>query len=161
MVGIYFISKETQKIADSVAEIRLVKTELKKQAEFAEIYKKANETIGTTYPKIEAAFIPSDNILEFIAYLDKLSIKYNAGQVYRFETLTPSSISIPFQVSTIIYSNNLTTNVSNFSNYLKEFEKLPYLTKIEGLSIQSQDKMGWIGQSSVSFRATLYTKTIQ
>ena len=156
-----FISKEINKISDSTALNHRLGKELAERIEFLKTLKQDIKIIGTNDTKIEGAFTPSDNILEFINTLDNLASKNNLTQVYRFETPVPSTISAIFPIETISYSNNFQTNLSTFSSYLKEFEKLPYFTTIKGFSISSQDKLGWSGLSNVSFNATLYTKVIQ
>ncbi|MEI6580679.1 MAG: hypothetical protein WCO07_00735 [bacterium] len=161
VIAIFFISKEVERISDSVALNHRLESELKKRTELLEALKNDVQRIGTNDIQIDNAFISSEDISGFINTLDNLAQKESITQVYRFETPIPSSMSAPFPISTISYSDSLTTNVSSFSNYLKEFEKLPYFTKIDGFNISSQDKTGWLGTSTISFRATLYTKSIQ
>ena len=87
--------------------------------------------------------------------------KNNLKQIYNFQVPIPSNITLPFPISTISYSNNLTGNISFFSNYLDTFEKLPYFTKIEGFTISSQSKNGWSDASNISYNAIIYAKTIE
>ncbi len=161
IAGIIFISKKIEKISDSSATNNHLKTELAKGAVLLEVFNYDTQIIGTNYTKIENAFVPTDNILSFIDTLDNLLNTNSTKQVYNFGTPIESSISAPFPISTISYTNNFTGNISTFSNYLKRFEKLQYFTKIDKFTISSQDKSGWLGASTISFNATLYAKTTQ
>lgn len=160
-IVIVFLSNEIEHISDSVALNHRLKASLEQRIELFEILKHDRDIIGTNDVQIENAFAPSNNILGFINTLDGLATQNALTQVYRFETPTPSDLSAPFPISTISYSNSFEANISTFSTYLKEFEKLPYFTQIEGFSIASQGNLGWLGTSTISFRATLHTKTIQ
>lgn len=155
----YFLAKEIVKISDTVVQNRRLANALEKRTEVFSTIARDAEVIGTSDIAINNAFIPSDNILEFISALESLALKNGVTQSFHFETPTPADISAPFPLSTIGYSNNLSVNISGLENYLRDFDRLPYFTKINSLSITSGDQAGWRGASSVSMRATLYTKT--
>lgn len=161
ITGIIFLSKEIGRISDSVALNHRLEKELIKRTTFLESLKNDIQIVGANDIKIDNAFVPSDNISGFVNALDGLATKIGVSQVYHFETPVPSAISSTLPILTISYSNSFGTNVLTFSNYLKELNKLPYYTKIDGFTISSQDKNGWLGNSTVSFRATLYTKATQ
>jgi hypothetical protein len=161
IVTVYFLLKEIENRSNSISLNRNHELELKKKTELIGILQNDIAIVGTNDIKIEEAFIPSDNILNFINALDRLVQEKSTTQVYRFENPIQSTVPAPFLVSYIPYSNNLTTDIKGFSNYLKEFEKLPYFTNIEELSISSQDKSGWIANSTIIFNAKLYTRMIQ
>jgi hypothetical protein len=160
-VIVIFLSNEIKKVSDSVALNHRLETELKKRTELFDVLKHDVQIVGTNDTKIENAFLPSDNILEFVSILDSLATKNSLTQVYHFDTPTTTTVSAPFPISAISYSNSFAANVFSFSNYLKDFDKLPYFTKIEGFNISAQNKLGWLEVSNISFRATLYTKTTQ
>ena len=161
IISIFFFSKEMTRISDTVALNHKLEKELKQRTELLGILEKETQVVGTNDQKIENAFIPSDNILAFINALDALALKENIKQAYHFGTPTASSVSAPFPIATISYGNSITSNISGIINYLKEFEKLPYFTKIDNIAITSQDKAGWSAQSTTSMQAILYTKSIQ
>ncbi len=161
MAAIIILSHKIERISDSVALDHHLEAQLKQRIELFEVLRHDAEIVGTNDVLIENAFVSSNNILGFIRELDTLAQKKSLNHVYHFDTPESSSISAPFLISTAAYSNNFTTNISNFSDYMKEFEKLPYFSKIEGLNITSQDERGWLGPSTISFRAILYTKTTQ
>ena len=160
-VAIVFLSNKIENLSDSVALNHRLEAQLKKTNELSDTLKNDVQTIGTNNVDIENAFVSSDNILGFINTLDNLASQKSIMETYHFGTPAPSVISAPFPISTIEYSNSLETSLLNFSDYLKAFEKMPYFTKIDGFTISSQDPLGWLGMSTISFNATLYTKTAQ
>ena len=161
LIGIFYLSKEINKISNTAVQKNLQSSNLKRATNISETYNNDKQIVGENYTNIENAFLPSDNISKFTNALDDLTSKNGVKQVYNFETPTPISLLGPFPVSTIAYTNSFTTNISSFSNYLKDFEKLNYFTKIDGFTISSQGKTGWLETSTVSLKAILYAKTIQ
>lgn len=159
--AITFLSHKITETADAVVKNQtLAKTLAERTALFTTL-KRDSEIVGTGDAAIEHAFIPSDNILDFIAGLETLALKNNTTQAFRFETPVVTSIDAPLPLATISFSNSLATNALTFSNYLKEFERLPYFAKIESFTISAQDKTGWRGASTATYRATLYTRSSQ
>lgn len=157
----FFLGTQISHLSNTVAQNRTLAATLGTRTGLFSVLKRDAAIVGSNDTVISNAFVPSDNILDFIASLESISLKNGASQSYRFDTPISTSIEAPFPVETITYSNTLATNVLTFSNYLKDFERLPYFTKIDGLSITSQDKSGWQGSSTATFKATLYTKSSQ
>lgn len=161
IVTIVFLSRQINNLSNSIALDRNLEASTKSITELSEIIKKDAQIIGSNYSKIEEAFLSSDNILKFMNSLDNLALEKKINQVYRFENPVQSSISSPFPISVISYSNVLNSDIVGFSKYLRDFEKLPYFSNIEEFTISSQDKTGWAGASTISYKAKLYTKTAQ
>lgn len=161
IVAIFFIQKAIEKVTNTIVLNHKLETQLKKRTELISIIDRGSQVVGKNDTLIMNAFVPSNNISEFINKLDDLVFISGIKQTYRFDTPVPSTIVGPFPLSTISYSNSLTIDMNNLLIYLKNFEKLPYFTKIQSLNITSQDKVGWTGLSSVSMKAELFTKTTQ
>lgn len=155
---ILFLSTQIERMADSVALNHRLQAELQKRTSLFELLKHDSQIVGTNDIKISGAFAPSDNILGFINTLDDLGTKNSLTQIYHFDVPAVSNISAPFPISSISYTNSFQTTLPGFSTYLGQFNKLPYYTKIDGFSISSQDKLGWLGQSTIAYRATLYAR---
>lgn len=157
----YFLAHEIKRVSDSIIQNHRLASSLEKRTELFSTIARDIQIIGKNDTLMENAFIPSDNIFEFISVLESLALKNTATQSLNFDNPNPSSVPSPFPLSTIGYQNTLALNVFGLTNYLKDFERLPYFTKIESLSISSSDPAGWRGASSVSFRASFFTKTAQ
>ena len=158
---VLFIQKEIEKVTNSIVLNHKLETQLKQRTELISIIDQGSRIVGKNDILINNAFVPSNNISEFINKLDDLVFISGVTQTYRFDTPTPSAITGPFPLSTITYSNNLTIDMTNLLIYLKNFEKLPYFTKITSLNISSQGINGWVGVSTVSMKGELFTKTTQ
>lgn len=159
MTSIFFIKKEIERLTNSIALNNKLESDLKKRTELFGIIEENIKIIGNNDKLISEAFIPSNDISNFTEKLDYLGSKYKAIQSYKFETPVESGTSEFINTSSILYSNNLTLGINDFSKYLKDFENLPYFTKIEGLNISSQSKSGWIEPSNITFKAKIITKT--
>lgn len=155
------LSQEITRLSDDVLKNRKLASALEKRTELFAAVKRDTELVGTNDVLIEQAFISSNNILGFVAVLESLALKNGITQAFHFDTPTPSPISAPFPLATVTYSNSISGNLTSFSNYLKDFERLPYFTKIESLSISSGEKSGWVGASTMSFRASIQTNATQ
>lgn len=158
---IIILSKEITKISDNVVKNQKLANMLTERTTLLEKLKQDVNIIGTNDMLINNAFIPSNNIIEFISALDSISLKNSITQAFHFSSPVESTISSPFPISTIDYNNSLSSNLPTFIRYTKDLEKLPYFTKINSLNITSQDATGIQGNSPISFQATLYTKTTQ
>jgi hypothetical protein len=108
--------------------------------------------------KINNALPPVYYILPFVDAMESLEKKHSIKQTINFSQPSPSSIAegaIPLMVVTF----NLTieeSNIDNFINYLKDFEKLPYFASIDSISYQSSGKAGWQENSIINIVGSLY-----
>lgn len=159
---IIFFANKIETIADTIVKNRTLATTLEKRTELLSTLKHDRALIGENDKKIEGAFLRADNILEFIAVLEDLALRNGVTQAFSFSVPTPTEYSASFPVSAITYSNTINGTATTITQYLKEFESLPYFTKINSMNISSQDKtLGIRGQSSVSYQASLFTKSAQ
>lgn len=157
----YFLAREITRVSLGAIQNRHLAATLEKRTELFSTLARDAQTVGTNDVLFDHAFLSSDNILEFISVIESIALKNGTTQSFHFENPVPTPTQAPFPLSTIGYSNTLSLNVFVLANYLKDFEHLPYFTKIENLTITTGDPAGWRGASSVSFHATLYTKTAQ
>ncbi|MEK7459983.1 MAG: hypothetical protein AAB628_00300 [Patescibacteria group bacterium] len=161
LIVTWILSQQIIRLSDDVLKNRHLASALEKRTEIFTAIKRDTDFIGTNDALIERAFIPSDNILDFVATLESLALKNGLTESFHFDNPTPSTISAPFPLATVAYSNTLSGNVANFSSYLKDFEQLHYFTKIENLSISSSGASGWDGTATMSFRASIQTNATQ
>ena len=110
---------------------------------------------------IRSAFLPSSNILEFVGALESIASKDNIMQSVHFDTPHETSLTVgepPTPLDQVAFNLSLQGNIFTFLQYLKDFERLPYFTKIEGVSIGSTPQGGWQNTSNVSVHGTIYTQ---
>lgn len=156
-----FLSHEITKVSDSVIKNKKLANILTERTSLLEKIKKDMAIVGRNDIAIDNAFIPSNNITDFLSILDSMALKNSITQTFHFDSPIPATISAPFPINTINYNNSLSANLPTLIQYLKDVERLPYFTKINGFNISSQSPVGILGLSTVSFQATLYTKAVQ
>lgn len=160
--SIYFFSRQIEASTRSITKNRATAAELEKRTILLNALKNDTETIGNGDTAIERAYPSADNILEFISVIEDLGFRNGMMQSFHFETPIISDRSAPFPLATVRYTNTLSGSTASFLNYLKEFEGLPYLTKINNLTLTAQRKEVGIREAlTASYSATLYTKQAQ
>jgi len=159
-VGIYLISIQIEKVAVKIASDRHLATTLSERTSMIANLKSEIDVIGSNNLHIRNAFIPANNILDFVSVLENLAFRNGVTQAFHFSSPTPHDTESLFPTAIISYQNTISSDVPTFINYLKEFEQLPYFTKIDSLAITSS-KSGWGNASTISFSANVVTQTIQ
>lgn len=159
---IFYLEKGINTMTNLIVENQKTEVESKKRNELLSTIEQGVRVMGKNDILINNAFVPSNDISEFTNTLDKLGFDNGTLQTYHFETPIPSSTSEEPALSSVLYSNNFTVvGMKKVSKYLKDFEELPYFTKIESLTLSSQDATGLSGTTNISLKATLITQTIQ
>lgn len=161
LVAVSFLAREIDRVSGAVVQNRQLAEKLAKRTELFSVLSHDVSLVGSNGAAIEHAFLSTENILEFVSILESIALKNNATQSFHFDTPLASDTPSPFPISTVGYQNTIALNIFSFINYIKDFERLPYFTKITSLSFGSQDSSGWRGAGSATFRAVLYTKTNQ
>lgn len=158
---VFFLSAQITKVSSRAVADRHLATQLSERTSLLTNLKHETEVIGNNDVIIKHAFIPSNNILEFVSVIEALALKNGLTQAFHFSTPTPASIGGPFPLATITYQNTISSaDVSALINYLKEFDQLPYFTKIEALSI-SAGSGDWRTAGTVSFSASVLAQSSQ
>ncbi|OHA79570.1 MAG: hypothetical protein A2747_03985 [Candidatus Yonathbacteria bacterium RIFCSPHIGHO2_01_FULL_44_41] len=157
---VFFLSGQITKVSNRTAKDRQLVTMLSERTAVLSNLKHDTDIIGANESTIKQAFIPSNNILEFVAAFENLASKNGLTQAFHFSSPTTMDTGSPITLTTIGYQNNISSNVSVFINYLKDFERLPYFTKIDSINISS-GKEGWYGTAAISFSATIIARSTQ
>ncbi|MDO8604638.1 MAG: hypothetical protein Q7K40_04580 [bacterium] len=157
---VFYLSGQITKITATVSKNQNLATSQIKQTEIVTRMNDEIATIGDNDTIIRHSFIPSNNILEFISTLESLALRNGLIQSFNFPAQVTEGESDTFSILTINYQNSMSTNVSSLVNYLKQFEMLPYFTKIDSLSISS-DQADWRVSGAVSYSASLATEATQ
>lgn len=147
------------KIAVSVSEKKKAELILQKRNTVVATLRVNLNKIAPYESKIKNMVPPTENILKFTAALENLAKTYSLQQTLSFGT--PSS---PVQYGTILlsavdYTVALTASAEQFSGYLKDFEKLPYLTSISAINAFSTGD--WKNGGGATIKATLYAQATE
>lgn len=161
LVVIIFLAKEIIKVSDSISNNKRIEASLlERTAHIGKIKYEAN-LINNNETIISNAFIPSDNIADFISKLESLSLKNSVTQVFRFDSPKETTLVSLFPINTISYNNYISATLPNLIKYMKDFENMHYFTKINGLTITSQTPSGINDASTILLQSILYTKATQ
>ena len=159
-IFIVFISGEITKISEGVARDRQLATLLSERTTLLYNLKKEVDIVGQNESIIKQAFVPSNNILSFVAILESIAIKNGVTQTFHFSSPVAWDVSAEFPIEKIVYQNSISSNISTFIRYLEDFESLPYFTKIDSINIASTEA-DWRTKSTSSFGASVATKPTQ
>ena len=160
-ISVLLLSNEITRVSDTVVKNRQLVGKLEKRTELFSVISRDVALVGTNEDILERAFIPADNILEFVSALENLAAQNKVTQSYRFSTPVSTSMTTPFPIASIDYQNSMSLTLPSFIKYLKDFEKLPYYTKINSINFSAQSTLGWNSAGSASWSATIYTKASQ
>lgn len=148
------------KVSKSLVEKRRLAAILEQKNETLRQLEKDLAVIGSQEKKIREALPPSSNILDFIADLEGLAARSSVKQTTRFGTPVPVSPegTEGISIAKVDYGITINGNIFTLQSYMKNFDNLPYFTKINSFSIQSGKELGWEGESSISINATVFVE---
>lgn len=157
--GVYFFSKQIKKINSTMAEKKEMDYLISNREQVGNKIKADFAAVDPAYQEKITASIPSVyNILSFVDATDSLAKKYSLKQSISFsQPIAASEIAGP--ISLMLINFNITideTNVEVFTNYLKDFEQLPYFSSINSINYLGGGKNGWQENSSINISGSLY-----
>lgn len=159
--AVFFLSSQISKVSSDSVKTRHIAAQLSERTSLLSNLKHETDIIGANDAVIKRAFIPTDNILEFVGVIENLAFKNGLTQAYNFSSPSPTGSAASFTLGTITYQNTISSaNVSMLINYMKDFERLPYFTKIDSLSI-SAGGGDWRTAGTASFSASVAAQMIQ
>lgn len=160
VASVFFFSNQITKISAKAVKDRHLAAQLSERTALLSSLKHETELIGANDAIIKHAFIPTNNILEFVGVIETLAFKNGLTQAFNFSAPTPGATAGTLPLATITYQDTIPANVNALIKYLKEFEQLPYFTKIDSLNI-SAGGADWRTAGTVSFSATVIAQTVE
>lgn len=159
--AVLFLSSQITKVSAEAVKARRISAQLSERTSLLSNLKHETDLIGSNDAIIKHAFIPTNNILDFVGIFENLAFKNGLTQAYNFSLPTPSGMASSLPLATISYQDTISSsNVSAFINYLKEFNRLPYFTKIDSLNI-SAGGADWRTAGTMSFSASVIAQIVQ
>ncbi|MBI2984807.1 MAG: hypothetical protein HYY50_04250 [Candidatus Kerfeldbacteria bacterium] len=157
---IYVASNNIIKQVSQIQQQRIALRVLDRRYNTAASLRQELSQLGPNEDRIKKAFLPVENIPDFISALESVARQSSINQTVKFGTPTPFPHP-ELQLSTIDFDVALAGTVDMFRNYLKTYQQLPYLTEIVSLTLTSTSRLGWDESATISFRARLYTGSLQ
>lgn len=162
VAAILFISavgKEIKKISDSMVQKKILSVTLQKRKETIEELRFDLSTVGENYERIRNSFPPSDNILDFVAYLENSAAQKSLTQSFKFGAPAVfNTASQELNLVTIDFTLDLKGPIPFLINYLEDLENGAYFVEILSANISAPSPGGWEGNAQAAISARLYAK---
>ena len=162
IVASYALISQINKTSLSIQEKRALKSTLEQRiTSIAKMRDDLNKIGEENYNKIDNALPTTDNVSDFITIFDNLAARYSLKQNSSLGSLAPANIASHdgSQIYTMDYNISMSANIDSLINYIKGFEKLPFLPAIHGIDITSQSSaQGWRSNSSIFLKGKLHVK---
>lgn len=150
------VGRSISKNADSLHRNAALAKLLENQTADTQLIKNKLQPLGDVDAQISSAFPTPDNVSDFVSSLESIAAKNSLVQTLHFGPPTPSSDSGTLSLATIEYSGTVTGSINPLNEYLKNFEALPFFTKITAIDINSSS--GWSKDATINFKAVLFIR---
>ncbi|HEV8601470.1 MAG TPA: hypothetical protein VGQ87_02620 [Patescibacteria group bacterium] len=152
------IGRQITKISNSVYQKQKLASVLEKRSENLIRLSDDLKRVDDADQKINDAFPTSDNILDFVSAMEKVAMENSIKQSIRFGSAAPiPAVSENLQFSALDYTLTLTGDIKLLTSYLRDFEKLPFVTSISSITVNSSN--GWTNESQIGIQAKVYIKS--
>ncbi|MFA6407213.1 MAG: hypothetical protein WCV80_00715 [Candidatus Paceibacterota bacterium] len=157
--GVIIIRNQITKIGTSLIETKRSAFFFERRSEVVNTLRTQFARVGDADTKVLNAYIPDDNIVEFIGLLNSVAAQNSIQITSQFGTpVTQLTLQEGTILSSIDFSANLTGTFASYINFMKHFESLPYFTTIRSFRILSPTAQG-IGESiSVALQGKVYAR---
>ena len=153
IILINFLKTKIVNISSSLAMQKQSAYALERRSQTIRQLRTDFESVGEGESYLYSARPDADNVVDFKAALDSIANRQSLQSLVSFALPAPDQ-------TTIDYSVDLSAGASTLINYLKYFEKLPYLTGINSLDIRADQNYSWESSARVGIKARLYTKPV-
>lgn len=154
-----FTSQNIVRISEGLTAARSKAEAEARKAQMSAELKAAFLAVGDSDQQIVSAFLPVDNILDFVTLLETLATETVVEQKIQMGTPTPTGLMIgDSSISTVDYSLLLTGDVAALESYLKKLERSPYITAMRSIALNSSQLDGWNGASAITLQGTIYVR---
>lgn len=157
-VAILFISRSIVKIGDSLAQKEELSRILSNRVENAQHLEEALKIIGNNDQKIQEAYLPADNILDFVSALESIANQNSLQQSLRFTEPVPFSDATDIPKAKTDFTITLNGTIITLKSYLQQLELLPFMAKVNMVNLLAAPPSGWEGNSAITINGTLYVR---
>jgi hypothetical protein len=158
-----FLLKAANNDVMALTKQRTLKYELESRNEIASKLVSDYKNVATTQSQIENAFLPEENILEFVSAIESIASKRSIIHAIHFDTPGKTDKvlgDVAHPLTQVTFSLSLQSNIFIFDEFLKDLERLPYFVRISNITITSQGSTGWRDMSNVTIQGILFTRGV-
>lgn len=153
VIAVICVNYFQDKIVEITSSLRTQKRAafaLQRRSETVRQLQNEFKNVGPVEAYLAAASPEADSVVDFKAALESLAGRQSLPSTVDF--------SLPsYDQTTIDYVVSLSTGAASLTQYLKNFEKIPYLTGIKGVSINSNQDSSWENASRIILSGRLFT----
>ncbi len=156
----WFASQADANVA-VITKQRTLKYELEAKNEIASKLVSDYRSVQFAQPLIEHAFLPENNVLEFVSTIDSIASKRSLVHSVHFGTPAPAGKNLGDDTTALThipFTITVQSNVYILNEFLKELEKLPYFIDVTSVNIAGQGATGWKDMANVTIQGTLFTR---
>lgn len=158
-VAVAFLKNKIEKIGDSLVEKKKAALVLEKRGEVLSRLSEDMKIVDGHDKAIENALPPVSDISDFITALDNLFAGSQEQHTVSFsDPVLVTTLPSGTRLYSVNFSLTLGGNVFTLSNFLRDFDKLPYFTAITGVNLNAPADRGWDGPSSIAVQGVFYAK---
>jgi len=157
----FFTGKAIIKISDSLAQKEKLSRVLAIKLDNIQQIKNSLGLLGDNDKKIQAAYLPADNILGFVNALESVAKQNSLKQNLRFGDFSPVATVNGISLVKTDYVIGLDGTITTLRAYLDQLEGLPFITQIGAVSLLASPPNGWNGDSNINIKASLYAQQPQ
>lgn len=156
----HFMAVRITKISDSVAQRQKLAVNLEQRGDALGHAKTDLAYAAVNSQKIEAAFVPEDNISDFLNYINGVAKQNAITQKLHFTEPVPYLGAGDFAVARVDYSIGLSgANLTKIVSYLQNLERAPFVQELDSLKINGDDASGWNSAgTNANFNAKLFVR---
>jgi len=156
----FYMGRKIMQISRSLSQNRKMVAALLARGETSQATQANLDLVGDNDQKIQNAFVPADNISDYLAFLNNTSRQNAVQQALHFSEPLLAYTQGDLKVDDVKYATILTNGrIGQLVNYLKALEKAPYVQKVDSLKINGTADGGWNSAgTSATFNSDLYVR---
>jgi hypothetical protein len=158
-VAVTVLSSKISTIGTSIQQQKILSAKLETQSEYYTNLKSQNAMLVATTPRIQAALLPTNNVLEFVGAVESTAARHSITHTMRFDTpvILNQTLGEPaVSIAQIDFNIGLQSNMHTLVEFIKGFEKLPYFARFNSITFTAQGQKGWKDTSQVSIKGTAF-----
>jgi hypothetical protein len=156
-----FASRAILKISDSLQQKERLSKILAMRVENIQQLKNSLALLGDNDKKIMAIYPSTDNILDFVSATESIAKQTSLKQNLRFSGFAPLDAVGGLAISKTDYGLNLNGTITTLKAYLKQMEKISFVSKIGSVNLLAAPPNGWNGDSTITINGSLYAQQAQ
>lgn len=132
---------------------------LTRRSEMLNKIEKDISIVGDNAGKINQAYVPVDNILDFVSVVENLAAQSSTQYNVVFgNPVVYAAKGNGENIYSIGYTLTMSGTVYTLSSFLSQFNELPFFADVDSVSVSGSADKGWEGSSSITIQGKVYAR---